>query len=291
MRRRAYVWSFGTVLVGVLITCGILRGSGMESFRRERTITVQDTGSWDVNEAFVSAAPYVHAPDGRVAAGIVPHHTLADPLIAAFLRGLSGTHQPKTIVILGPDHGNVGNAYVTTSQFSWSTPDGIVRTDRTFVKTLVERGLADYDEELISHEHGVYAVIPYIAHQFPDALVVTLAIRGDLRSDKLEELAGALSDMLGPDDLLLASVDFSHYKNVEGARTDDARSRSVIAAGDADAAFDIPVDSPPSISLLLRFATRRGLAYQQLVNTNSAEFLHDPTITSTTSYLTAYFTN
>jgi hypothetical protein len=52
----------------------------------------------------------------------------------------------------------------------------------------------------------------------------------------------------------------------------------------------LPVDSPPSISLLLRYAKLRGLSYQELVHTNSAEFLHDLEIPSTTSYLTAYFT-
>lgn len=291
MRHRSVAWSISAFLAcaGIIGVALFIRNSDDSRRSKASAVPVPDTSSWEVNDAFVKAVPYVIEPKGHVVAGILPHHTLVAPLVAAFFRGLESENPPTTVVILGPDHGNIGNAYVTTADFSWSTPDGIVRSNQGYIRTLVDRGVASYDEGLIRREHGVSAVIPYIAHQFPDAAVVTLAIRGDLRSDKLEQLADALSEILGPDDLLVASVDFSHYKNVEGARADDERSLSVIETGDADAALEIPVDSPPTISLLLRFTKRRDLTYQQLINTNSAEFLHDPTITSTTSYLTAYF--
>lgn len=292
MRRRTVVRSIGALLAcaGIIYGTLLIRAGTGDAWRHEATVVpVPDTSSWAVNDAFVKAIPYVVAPKGHVVAGIVPHHTLVAPLIAAFFRGLEGSNPPTTVVVIGPDHGNLGNGYVTTALNSWSTPDGDVRANREFVQKLVNRGVVTYDDWLIQREHGVYAVIPYLAHQFPNATVVPLAIRGDLRSDKLEQLTAALSEVLGPDDLLVATVDFSHYKNVEGARTDDERSLSVIETGDADAALEIPVDSPPSISLLLRFMKKRGLSYQQLAHTNSAEFLHDPTVTSTTSYLTAYF--
>lgn len=74
-----------------------------------------------------------------------------------------------------------------------------------------------------------------------------------------------------------------------GAWADDQQSLPVIACGDAAAALTIPVDSPPAVSLLLRFAALRRLRYEQLEHANSAEMLGDLTIPSTTSYLTAYF--
>lgn len=290
MRRTTVAWSVGALLACVAVV-GVLfiRGAGLADRTGSAAVPVRDTSSWVVNDAFVKAVSYVKAPKGRVAAGILPHHTLVAPLIAAFFRGLEGSNPPDTVVIVGPDHGNAGSAYVTTAQNAWATPDGVVQPNREFIRTLVARGVAAYDEDLIRREPGVSAIIPFLAHQFPGAKVVPLAMRGDLRADRIEKLADALAGLLGSDDLLIASVDFSHYKNVEGARTDDGQSLSAIAAGDADAALDIPVDSPPSVSLVLRFSARRGLTYQQLVSTNSAEFLHDPTVTSTTSYLTAYF--
>ncbi|MFH0828886.1 MAG: AmmeMemoRadiSam system protein B [Candidatus Kerfeldbacteria bacterium] len=291
MQRRAVAWSIGVLAVATGIVGGTLWIRGFQTDRNASAaiIPVQDTSSWAVNDAFVRAIPYTVQPKGRVVAGIVPHHTLVAPLIAAFFRGLEASYKPETVVIVGPDHENKGTAYVTTAKNSWGTPDGVVSANQEMIQALVDRGVAVYDDALIIHEPSVSAAIPYLAHQFPNASIVPLAIRGDLRSDKLDQLADAISDLIGPNDLLIASVDFSHYKDIEGARTDDERSLSVLTAGDADTALDIPVDSPPSISLLLRFAKKRGLTYQQLVHTNSAEFLNDPTITSTTSYLTAYF--
>ena len=291
MQHRTFAWSMGALAIaaGIVSIALLIRGSGAPHNTSSMVVPVQDTSSWAVNDAFVKAVPYTVEPKGRVVAGIVPHHTLAAPLIAAFFRGLETSDPPATVIIIGPDHENKGTAYVTTANNSWSTPEGVVSANRDVIQTLVNRGVAEYDNALIRREPSVSAVLPYVAHQFPNASVVPLAIRGDLRSDKLGQLTDALSDLLGPNDLLIASVDFSHYKDIEGAHTDDERSLSTISTGDADTALDIPVDSPPSISLLLRFAKRRGLTYQQLVHTNSAEFLHDSTITLTTSYLTAYF--
>lgn len=287
MRRRTVLWSGGGLAVVAVLIGGVVlfRSSGNSA----SVVPVPDASSWAVNEAYGTAAPYTFPPNGKVAAGIVPHHTLVAPLIAAFFSGLDASHRPSTVVIIGPDHGNLGTAYVTTANDSWDTPDGTVSADQSTIQALVDRGVAAYDDGLIRNELGVYAILPYLKHQLPDASIVPLAIRADLRSDKLDTLADTLAKLLGPDDLVIASVDFSHYKDVVGAWSDDAVSLPVIRRLDADAALAIPVDSPPSISLLLRYAKLRGLSYQELVHTNSAEFLHDLTLQSTTSYLTAYF--
>ena len=287
MQQRTIVWGMGALAVIAAVVSGVVLFHGSRS--TASVVPVPETSSWAVNDAFAKAVSYAVLPKGRVAAGIVPHHTLVAPLIAAFFRGLEASHLPSTVVIVGPDHENQGIAYVTTSNDSWSTPDGIVTADRRVIQALVERDVASFDDILIRNEPSVSAVLPYLEHRFPDTSVVPLAIRGDLRSDKLDQLAGALADILGPDDLVIASVDFSHYKDTVGAWSDDAVSLPVIRRMDVDAALTIPVDSPPAISLVLRYAKLRGLSYQELVHTNSAEFLHDLTIPSTTSYLAAYF--
>ncbi len=287
MRHRTVAWCTGAGAVAAAMVCGMVlfRGTGSTA----TVVPVPKTSSWAVNEAFEQAVSFTTEPRGHVVAGIVPHHTLVAPLIAAFFSGLGPSHRPSTVVVVGPDHENQGIGYVTTTEDSWSTPDGTLSADRRIIQALVDRRVAAYDNALIRGEPGVSAVLPYLKHRFPDASVVPLAIRGDLRSDRLDQLADALDELLGPDDLVIASVDLSHYKDAAGAWSDDALSLPVIERMDAEAALTIPVDSPPSISLLLRYVDLRGLSYQELVHTNSAEFLHDLTMQSTTSYLTAYF--
>ncbi len=283
-----------TTLV-ILAVSGIV---GLGSFRRlipHRTgnpsgvFVVQETSAAAVQEAFERSASFLKPANGRVRAGILPHHTLVAPLLAAFFSGIAEQTPPETVVILGPDHGNLGRDYVTTTKHSWQMPDGTLAVNSELVDALVSAGLASVDDQVLRGEHGVFAVLPYLKRVFPDAKIVQLAIRADLRPDKLRLLAIELRNRLEPNDLVVASVDFSHYKDATGAWTDDAVSLPVIRKIDVEAAFGIPVDSPPAIYLLLQYARLQDLKYQELVHMNSAEFLHDLTLPSATSYLTAYF--
>lgn len=290
MARRVVQATLVVLAVGVVL--------GFVTFRRvipHRTgnppgiFVVQETSAAAVHDAFARAPAFLKPANGRVRAGIMPHHTLVAPLLAAFFRGIAEQTPPETVVVLGPDHGNLGRDYITTTKNSWQTPDGVVAVNGGLVDALVGAGLVSVDDQVLRGEHGVFAVLPYLKRVFPDAMIVQLAIHGDLRPDKLNDVAETLVRMLKPNDLVIASVDFSHYKDATGAWTDDAVSLPVIRQLDTEAALGIPVDSPPSISLLLQYAQLERLQYQELVHTNSAEFLHDLTLQSTTSYLTAYF--
>lgn len=250
---------------------------------------VQETSASAVDDAFARSPAFRKPANGRVRAGILPHHTLVAPLLAAFFSGIAEQTPPATVVILGPDHGNLGRDYVTTTKHSWQMPDGALAVNSELVDALVSAELVAVDDRVLRGEHGVFAVLPYLKRVFPDVKIVQLAIRGDLRPDKLRLLAVELGNRLKPNDLVVASVDFSHYKDATGAWTDDAVSLPVIRQLDAEAALGITVDSPPAVYLLLRYARLQDLKYQELVHMNSAEFLHDLTLPSTTSYLTAYF--
>lgn len=290
-RRVLFLGAIGVLLV--LSTLGVVlesRRTAAANGSDQGTFTVAGISRRQLDEAYQQSQTLVRQPKGTVRAGILPHHLLVAPLFAAFFSGLPEQSAPSTVVVIGPDHGNIGRGYVSTTRHSWQTPDGIVvKTNTDIVDALVRDDTAVVDDHLLEVEHGVYAALPFVKRQFPNALVVQLALRGDLRPDRLEALARRLNELLGPHDLVLASVDLSHYKTAAGAWSDDAVTLSAIRNGDPDDALRIPVDSPPAISLLLRFARMNGLTLQELAHTNSAEFLHDLRIASTTSYLTAYF--
>lgn len=243
----------------------------------------------NLDQAFAVAQPWQRTPAGEVRAGIMPHHTLVSPIIAAWFSGLRDQPAPATVVIIGPDHHNAGVGYATTATTDWQTPDGRVVVNRELVRALTVSGDVTLDSILIHKEHGVYTTIPYIHRVWPNAKVVTIALKGDRRPDRLDRLASNLQRLLKTNDLVIASVDFSHYITAVDALREDEQSLAVVAAGDAEAALRIPVDSPPAISLLLRYVNLRKLQYQQLLHTTSAQFTGQREAHSTTSYLSAYF--
>ena len=289
MKRARLLWVVPVALCAVAVGAGIFRGTHPIGHTDEGRFVVPGEGRAFVDDAYSRGASMVRTPSGTVLAGIMPHHSLVAPLMAAFFSGLSRQTPPSTVVIIGPDHERRGQGYIVTTRHGWSTSYGTINANVEVVDQLVSSGLALIDDSTVGSEHGVYTVLPFIARQFPKARVVQLVVRADLRPDRLDEVATMLDHIIGPHDLVIASVDFSHYKNAAGAWSDDAVTLPVIGRMDADAALAIPVDSPPSISLLLRYAKLRGLSYQQLVHTNSAEYLHEMTLGSTTSYLTAYY--
>ncbi len=226
---------------------------------------------------------------GRVSAGIIPHHALVSPIIAGWFAGMSQQTRPTTIVVVGPDHQDRGVGYMTTAVTDWKTPDGALKVNRELVGSLRISGDVVIDPELIRSEHGVYTALPYIHRTWPAARVITIAVKSDDRPDRLARLAQHLDTALQPNDLVLATVDFSHDTAAVDALRADAISLDVIRRGDATAAFSIPVDSPPAISLLLTLAQRRALRFQQIAHTTSAQFTGILDAPSTTSYLSAYF--
>ena len=265
------------------------RPDGARELRQSITWRVPDSTTAELDQAFAVAKPWTDFSNRAVQAGILPHHGLVGPLMAGWVMGLQAQQAPQTVVILGPDHHNAGRGYMTSAMVDWQTPDGRVVIDRALVSALIEKNVVVNDPELIQVEHGVYTVIPYIHRAWPAAKVVTIAIKGDARPDRIATLAEELDRALGPNDLVIATVDFSHYTTAIDALRADEESVAVIRRGDVDAALRLPVDSPPAISLILEYAKRRSLVYHQIAHTTSAQFTGQLDAQSTTSYLSTYF--
>lgn len=227
-----------------------------------------------------------------VKGGIIPHHTLPSFLIAGFFQRLSGQH-PKRIVLIGPNHPDKGQSKLLTSRASWQTPFGTVVTDVASVDALVRDDHASIDDERLSQEHSVAAIMPYIKYYLPDATVVPIILKSSVTLDESEVLSRDLADMLGDDDtVLIASVDFSHYLTSREAQENDTKTRRLIDAFDSRSLFGMTsdyLDSPPSIATLLETMKRAGAKKTDLLaNTNSGLLAHDA-LSGVTSYFVFAF--
>jgi AmmeMemoRadiSam system protein B len=192
-------------------------------------------------------------------------------------------------VVIGPDHQNLGRDQVTTENIGWSGPNGIVPVNDGLVNKLVDQQLAAIDQSTLADEYGVNSIAPFIHRAWPKAKIVLIAMRGNVENRRVDQLADFLNAELKSNDLVLASVDLSHYKTAAGAWDDDAITMPIIRSIDANRANNVIADSPGAISFILKYAQRQQLKYQELVHTNSAEYLGNLSASSNTSYLTAYF--
>ena len=98
----------------------------------------------------------------------VPHHLLADRLVALGFRAASGQSY-KRIVILTPDHFRKTDKPFATTRRGFETVKGKVATDAAAVSRLLKAG--DWIEEscLFDKDHGIRAMLPFVKHYFPEA--------------------------------------------------------------------------------------------------------------------------
>ena len=228
-------------------------------------------------------APLAHRLTGLT----VPHHLLAADLIAGAFALASGQAY-RRIIILSPDHFSRSRTPFAVSIRNFQTVMGEVNIDVDAVARLRENPLVS-PSNLFSHEHGVRALLPFVAHYFPGARIVAVALHRDSRPIQWDSLAQTLAPLLTADTLLLQSTDFSHYLTWPQARQCDQETLRVLSAGDPDGVTALTqpqhLDSRGAQYLQLRLQKQVHQARCAVVaSRNSQEYTAQP-LKSTTSYL------
>jgi poly-gamma-glutamate synthesis protein (capsule biosynthesis protein) len=223
----------------------------------------------------------------RITGLTVPHHLLAADLIAEAFAMAAGQDY-RRIIILSPDHFSRSPTPFAVSIRNFQTVMGEVAIDIDAVARVRENPLVSASN-LFSHEHGVRALLPFVAHYFPHARVVAVAIHRDSQPPQWDSLAQTLAPLLTPGTLLLQSTDFSHYLPWAQARRYDRETLRVLSAGDASGVAGLSqpqhLDSRGAQYLQLRLQKKVHQAGCVVVaSRNSQEYTAQP-LNSTTSYL------
>ncbi|MGE5675133.1 MAG: AmmeMemoRadiSam system protein B [Mycobacterium leprae] len=225
--------------------------------------------------------------EGRLVGGLTSHHGVAGGVIAQLFLEV-GERPPATVILVGPNHANRGQQAITGRR-SWATDFGPVETDQALVDRLVAAGLATVDEETLSPEHAMGALMPYVKYVAPHAKVVPLILSRSMSLADVRALAQFLAPLTGPDRPLIASVDFSHYLTAAEAEEKDEVTLAAIQQRDLDALWRMGpeyLDSPQSLGLLLLTMQTVGASGPEIAaHTNSGRLLRNPAL-ACTSYFT-----
>ncbi len=206
---------------------------------------------------------------------ILPHHLIVAEELTEFYSGLSVVTKPKLVVVISPNHYQDGAADIQTCRnCEFQTTNGSVELEDGFGRSLVDAGIADFEDETFIKEHGVYNHAPYIKKFFPKAEIVPIVLKWKMPKEKVESLAEWLNENLPVDSLVVASVDFSHYIPVEAADFHDHSSYATIKNFDYDNVHDLEVDSPSSIYAVLKFMEKRGYKNaERFAHTNLQDYV------------------
>lgn len=227
--------------------------------------------------------------DQTITGVTVPHHLLAAELTAQTLRLASGQH-PARIILLTPDHFSRAIRPFATSDRDFLTQFGRMPADRDAAARLLDCPWVE-TSNLFSHEHGVQALLPFLAKLFPGTPVLPVSLNSRSTLAQWQSLADALAPLAGGTTLLVQSTDFSHYLTATEARRRDQETLRVIATGGAEGilALNQPahLDSKACQWLMTTLQQKcHGAAAVVVDNRNAIDFGGAPDEPRTTSYIT-----
>lgn len=231
--------------------------------------------------------------DKKIYGAITPHHLLPSFIIAEIFERIAqqGT---QTIILLSPNHYDIGNAPVLASELSWNTPYGEIKSQNDIIYELTRKNYIETNEAVLDNEHGIAGLLPFITYYDNSIRIVPLILRQDLTKKQIQDLSKSIADVVDEKTVVVASVDFSHYLNSAQAERNDEQTHKAIEKKDYNKLLQMNndyLDSPEAIVILSQIMEQLGVnSSETLYHTNSGRLLDNP-FAQTTSYFGMIFTN
>ena len=241
------------------------------------------------DQAYTQGTSDINMSSDKVYGGIIPHHMLPKEKIAAWFMGLAKTDY-ETVVLIGPNHYEVGSSNIIISQNKWRTPYGEIFPDLKIGQDLANNKVIEINEDPFLNEHSISGLVPFIKNSLPEAKILPIILKLNTPQKDLDYLANYLADNTNKKKtLVLASVDFSHYQPLSVANFHDQTSQTVIEDFDLSRVHNLELDSPGSIYAVLKYLENIEAQKANLVlHTNSSGLLKMPEEPGT-SHLYYYF--
>ncbi|MDR1966492.1 MAG: AmmeMemoRadiSam system protein B [Synergistaceae bacterium] len=245
---------------------------------------ISDTGSFDVSPGRAS-----------ILGGIVPHHDLALGMIVRFYRQLANNTPDggvRRVWLFAPDHFRQARRWVAVCPSDWEfrhlAPRAIL-ADKAAVSSLEESRIVEANSELFASEHGITLHIPLVAHFFPDATVVPVVFRPDAPDMALLMFRNRVLRLAKDGDLVILSMDLSHYKPPETMALEDERTLGTLLGIRPSAVAAIDVDARRAAAFVLMLFRDMGASRGELLEHTDSSALLGRRVEFGTSYATIVY--
>lgn len=224
---------------------------------------------------------------------VVPHHLLAGQFSARLFAQLR-QQNPKTIILVGPNHENVGVDPIISSLNDWQSAAGTLKADKNLINQLAKEKIISVEDDIITNEHSITDLIPLLQFYLPDTKIVPLIFKQQVSPEQSQRLVNALALILKDDQVtMVSSIDFSHYLSQKQADENDAATLRLIQAGNSNQLMKLDsdyLDSPVSLVTLMKVMDSVGAQKLQVIDHANAAQLSKGNNASTTSYFFLVYT-
>jgi MEMO1 family protein len=225
----------------------------------------------------------------KIFGAVVTHHVLAVSVMSDLFKSLRA-QKYKTIVIVGPNHFNVGHTKIIVSGEGFKTPYGVLEPDLALAEKLDVLDDVSIDESPFGREHAITSLVSFVKKNWPEANFLPILVNFNTDEELAKQIGYKLSEYLPEDSLVIASCDFAHHVNRETAVKYDQDSLAGLNSQDLNKILKIKVDSPGSLIVLESYLKQYDAQKFQLVkNTNAADILGMLDYQDVTSYIAGHF--
>ncbi len=163
--------------------------------------------------------PEVSGDLERPLGAIVPHagYMYSGQISAWAYLEVSRFGNPKTVVLIGPNHTGYGSPVSVYPSGIWRTPLGDVEVDEKGVQLIIENSsVVRADETAHRFEHSLEVQLPFLQFTFEGFKIIPIVMM-DQSPKATQDLSRALKSFLtlNPGTLVIASTDLNHYEDHE----------------------------------------------------------------------------
>jgi AmmeMemoRadiSam system protein B len=225
-------------------------------------------------------------PQKNIKAIIAPHHLLASNIIAKMVHLASG-RPIKQVIIIGPNHYNIGPSPIITAPAKWETPFGWLEADSGLTSSFLDDFNTISYKEAFVNEHSIGGLAPFVKYYFPQAKILPVVVSSYANYKEAERLSQWLSSHLSKDALIIFSLDFSHYLTKPEAEEKDKITKELILQNDIEKILTLNndyVDSPAILATSLFLAKKQNFKVYIRQHANSFDYVQGRKPQATTSY-------
>ncbi|MFZ6015417.1 MAG: AmmeMemoRadiSam system protein B [Patescibacteria group bacterium] len=225
--------------------------------------------------------------------GIVNHHDAAMDLQARFFATLKKANSDiNNFIILSPDHFSAGPG-ISYHECAYQTPEGIVEVDKSRASILEQKFIWKADScHVFAKEHGVGALVPFIAREFPEAEIVPIFLQIDLNQTQAYALGELLAENADDKTFVLISSDMSHYLDEKTALFKDKQTLAWLSVNDfisLSAATNENTDSAGAFAVLQSFFKKKNREPRFVELDHGISTDYGGSDKETTTYITGFY--
>ncbi|MCC7522462.1 AmmeMemoRadiSam system protein B [Candidatus Uhrbacteria bacterium] len=224
-------------------------------------------------------------------AAVVNHHALMSDLMARIIMPLGDCLDPKpSIIIISPDHFGKSASSVAFHRINYHVDGHQIQID-TDAATRLETGLLFAKEQapIFENEHGVGALVPFLASSIPDARILPLIVKRSITDQELSLFTEYLAHEISRGTFILVSSDMSHYLGEVQAKQNDRQTIDAFTTSNAEffaRADDDYTDNGRALAAVIRALGPTSFTF---VDRNKISSEIDGANTFTTTYITGFW--